>query len=217
MTRLSHGGDTIPKQTFLNLEEDKQKRIIDAAIDEFALHSFEHANLSNIVRASGIPRGSFYQYFEDKFDIYHYIFELVKDRKMAYLQDLLANPEDKPFLDLFRDLFISGSRFAMDNPKMVKVFSHVLSAKDEIYDRIVKDSLGIAMDYYTRYIKSDQEKGRIRKDIDPEVFAKLVIDMTMNISIDEIKPGSADVNYQDMQERITQILKIIEHGVVEGE
>ena len=40
--------------------------IIDAAINEFSLRSYDEAKISNIIRDSKIPRGSLYQYFIDK-------------------------------------------------------------------------------------------------------------------------------------------------------
>lgn len=82
-----------------------------------------------------------------------------------------------------------------------------------MYNKIIKDSIVIATTYYINYIKNDQEKGRIRKDISPEVFAKLVIDLTMNISIENIKNN----DYDNILERVNQIINIIEHGVTNGE
>lgn len=207
----------MPKQTFFNLDNEKRERIIDAAIDEFSTTSYDHANLQNIVRQSKIPRGSLYQYFDDKFDLYSYIFEIVKERKMTYLSELLENREDKPFLKLFEQLFVSGTKFALDNPRLVQVFSRLIADKGEVYERIMKDSLKLAKDYYVGYIEADQKKGRIRQDIDADVFAQLVIDLTLNVSIDEIQSEVSKIDFDHMYERITQIIQIIEHGVMTGE
>lgn len=73
------------------------------------------------------------------------------------------------------------------------------------------------MDYYINYIKHDQEKGRIRKDINPRVFAKLVIDLTMNISLDNIEENNETLGYDNILERVTEIIYIIEYGVINGE
>lgn len=217
MTGLSYGGDTIPTQTFYNLDKAKRRRIIDAAVAEFSKNGYSNARLSNIIRASDIPRGSLYQYFEDKFDVFKYIFEIIKDKKMEYLKDLLSNPEDKPFLQLFKELFISGTRFALENPKLVKVFTKLISEKGDAYNKIMQDSLQIAREHYVNYIKTDQENGRLRKDIDPGVFADMVIDLTVNISIDEIVEHVENINFEKIYERVTQIINIIEHGVKLGE
>ncbi|SEA22232.1 regulatory protein, tetR family [Thalassobacillus cyri] len=80
----------MPKQTFFNLPEEKKQILIQSAEKEFSRVPLFQASISNIVKAAGIPRGSFYQYFEGKEDIYFYLLdELAKVRKdkfIAFLQ-----------------------------------------------------------------------------------------------------------------------------------
>ncbi|WP_208560966.1 TetR/AcrR family transcriptional regulator [Marinilactibacillus kalidii] len=63
----------MPTQTFFNLPESKRQRLIAGAMKEFTAKSLNEASISNIVKNSGISRGSFYQYFEDKKDLYFYL------------------------------------------------------------------------------------------------------------------------------------------------
>lgn len=65
----------MPKQTFFNLPESKRQTLIDAAKREFSRAPIYEASISNIVKSAGIPRGSFYQYFEDKEDAFIYLLE----------------------------------------------------------------------------------------------------------------------------------------------
>lgn len=60
----------MPKQTFYKLPQEKQERILAAAKREFTQVRYSDASINQIVREAGIPRGSFYQYFEDKKDIF---------------------------------------------------------------------------------------------------------------------------------------------------
>ena len=65
----------MPTATFLNLPKEKQIKILNAAKHEFGKNSVEEASVKNIVTEAEIPRGSFYAYFHDKEDLYHYILE----------------------------------------------------------------------------------------------------------------------------------------------
>lgn len=65
----------MPKETFFNLEEHKKTSIIAAAKLEFTENELHKARVSNIIKQAGIPRGSFYQYFEDIDDLYYYIID----------------------------------------------------------------------------------------------------------------------------------------------
>lgn len=69
----------MPKETFYNLDEAKRKNIIDAATKEFTDNELHKARVSNIIKEAKIPRGSFYQYFEDIDDLYYYVIDSTFD------------------------------------------------------------------------------------------------------------------------------------------
>lgn len=63
----------MPTSTFFNLPAAKQERLLDAAAAEFGQKSFGQASINRIIQAAGIPRGSFYQYFADKADLFRFV------------------------------------------------------------------------------------------------------------------------------------------------
>ena len=65
----------MPKKTFYNLPEEKRNKIIEAAKEEFSRVPIHEASIKNIVENSGIARGSFYQYFDSKEDLFDVVFE----------------------------------------------------------------------------------------------------------------------------------------------
>ncbi|TYS18546.1 TetR/AcrR family transcriptional regulator [Rossellomorea vietnamensis] len=85
----------MPKLTFFNLPENKRKVLIDAAENEFARVPLHEASIANIVKSAGIPRGSFYQYFENKDDLYFYLLdEKLKEGKEHFLTMLEVHNGD---------------------------------------------------------------------------------------------------------------------------
>lgn len=68
----------MPKQTFFNLPKDKRDRIIQSAMIVFSSNSFNEASISEIIEGADISRGSFYQYFDDKLDLYMFLIGLFK-------------------------------------------------------------------------------------------------------------------------------------------
>lgn len=78
------------KQTFLNLSEEKRIKIFNSLKKEFSRVALKDALVSNIVKDAEIPRGSFYQYFEDIDDAYYYVInEYSKEIKKYLLEDLV--------------------------------------------------------------------------------------------------------------------------------
>ncbi|MDN3017197.1 TetR family transcriptional regulator [Paenibacillus sp. BSR1-1] len=63
----------MPKPTFFNLSTEKQRSLIDAAKKEFSRVPLYEASISNIIKDAGIPRGSFYQYFDGLEDIFYFL------------------------------------------------------------------------------------------------------------------------------------------------
>lgn len=77
----------MPKQTFFNLPREKQEKLMDAAKKEFSRVPLHEASISNIVKNAKIPRGSFYQYFENKEDAF---FFLLKEHNKVGHKQLLS-------------------------------------------------------------------------------------------------------------------------------
>ncbi|MBN2504859.1 MAG: TetR/AcrR family transcriptional regulator [Bacilli bacterium] len=71
----------MPTDTYFNLPEEKRERILAAAKAEFSEAGIEKASINKIVKAAGIPRGSFYMYFLDRFDL---VSLLVDDFRQAF-------------------------------------------------------------------------------------------------------------------------------------
>ncbi|MGG3471004.1 TetR/AcrR family transcriptional regulator [Neobacillus pocheonensis] len=77
----------MPKQTFFNLTKEKQGSLINAAKKEFSRVPLHEASISNIIKDAGIPRGSFYQYFEDLEDLF---FFLLHDHSQRNYERMIA-------------------------------------------------------------------------------------------------------------------------------
>ncbi|MGS0972825.1 MAG: TetR/AcrR family transcriptional regulator [Candidatus Izemoplasmataceae bacterium] len=207
----------MPTSTFNNLNKAKQKRIFQAALDEFARADYEHAKLSHIIKQANIPRGSFYQYFEDKYDLYSYLINQIGQDKLSYMSDTLKNPNNVTFLQWFKEIYKVGIRFALDNPKYVQISAHLLTKKGEIYNKVMKGNIDIALDMYQSMIKKDQELGIIKKEINARLLAKLVLDMTLNVSTESLSSTDGTFNLEEMNKQIDQIISIFEKGITKGE
>lgn len=82
-------------ETFLRLPEEKRRRFLDAAWEEFTSARFSDVSINQIVRRARIPRGSFYQYFAGKDDLFAFLLEEVRNHvKGEYRQVLKDNGGD---------------------------------------------------------------------------------------------------------------------------
>nr|WP_239544237.1 TetR/AcrR family transcriptional regulator [Virgibacillus halotolerans] len=94
----------VPKQTFFNLPLEKQNNLIQGAKKEFSSKPLNKASISNIIKNAGIPRGSFYQYFDDKEDAFYFLLEKqMKVDSEAFISMLKKNDGD--LFDTFTETF----------------------------------------------------------------------------------------------------------------
>ena len=101
----------MPKQTFFNLPEEKRDLIVDLAIEEFSGHDYDLASVSRIVSKANIAKGSFYQYFEDKQDLYFYLLDLASHEKTALLRSQQPPDMKMGLYQTIRWLFSINLRF----------------------------------------------------------------------------------------------------------
>ncbi len=115
----------MPKSTFYNLNEEKREKIKRALKNEFTKHTFEKASISNMIEEANIPRGSFYQYFEDKEDALKYIIEDFLNDEKKKIKELLIQNEGDIFLTTI-DLY---SYFVDKNyhEEEVKLFQNIMN------------------------------------------------------------------------------------------
>ncbi|HKL13388.1 MAG TPA: TetR/AcrR family transcriptional regulator, partial [Halanaerobiales bacterium] len=94
----------MPTNTFFNLTEKKKNRVINAAIDEFSEKGYTKASITNIVNKAEIAKGSYYQYFEDKTDLYRYVLKKAIQKKLKYVKKELKDYNGNDFFKYWRKL-----------------------------------------------------------------------------------------------------------------
>jgi TetR/AcrR family transcriptional regulator len=60
---------------FFNLDSEKQDRIINAAIKEFAQKGYDNASTNEIVKEAGISKGLLFHYFKNKKQLFFFLFD----------------------------------------------------------------------------------------------------------------------------------------------
>ena len=86
----------MPTSTFFRLPEEKRKRLTEAAWDEFTKVGFSAASINKIIQEAHIPRGSFYQYFADKEELFRYLLGDMRTYFMGVLRDILEQTGGGP-------------------------------------------------------------------------------------------------------------------------
>lgn len=103
------GVQSVPKSTFFNLTKEKQEVLMNAAKKEFSRVPLYEASISNMIKDAGIPRGSFYQYFDDKEDVFFFLLDEHSKRNYeVFISIIKMNNGDlfESFVDWFKCILI---------------------------------------------------------------------------------------------------------------
>ncbi len=211
----------MPKPTFFNLPEDKRNLILELAIDEFAGQDYDKASISNIVARAGIAKGSFYQYFEDKRDLYLYLVDLAGAEKKRFLAQ---HPPPDPAMGLFdylRWLVRVGTSFEFAQPKMAQVAYRAVFGDrpfgDEALDRLRRS----ALDYYRSLLEMGVAQGCVDPQIDMDTAVFIISTLftefgrhlveRLQLSADDL--GTGKLKYEDLEGFERDLISFLERGL----
>ena len=120
----------MPTNQFLNLEAEKQNRIIQAAITEFAQNTYVNASTNRIVKACGISKGSLFKYFTDKEDLYFFLLDTVLWEMLRDIESDVENLSTELFQRII-DYSALEISWYIKNPDKGRLIMSAVTEKDE--------------------------------------------------------------------------------------
>lgn len=167
----------VPKNTFFNLPGLKQNTVFDAAVREFSVHMFSEASINRIVKAAQIPRGSFYQYFDGKEDLFSYLIARIFTEIEQMMQTRGRERQDTDALSLFMERVYTTAELNKKKPEYVQIT--LLQYRDKThFVRQFFEISDVQRQYVLKLFERDKQRGIIREDVD----SSLVIDMVYTLS-----------------------------------
>ena len=149
-------------------------------MEEFSEHTFNEASVNTIVKNSGISKGSLYQYFEDKLDIYLYILEIAGNKKLQYLEACSACFEADDFFEMLTEIMIRGCEFDLNNPRHSQLLHKALTGP--LVDESMRHMVESNRRYVKQLLKTGIEKHQVREDIDVDMMVYFINSMIMNFA-----------------------------------
>ncbi len=200
----------MPKATFENLPSDKQRHIKDTALEIFNEKGYARVTVRDIVHRAKISRGSFYQYFEGKGDLFRTIVADAQRIKLAYLRPTLAKLEGRPFLEALVEVFEDALSYLRDYPEHATL-GHLLyhSSEVELLPLVKElDAQGILTPLH--YLRRDKEAGRLREAVDIETAARIIYNLLGRELMQGVVEGRSD---DELRKLATTYVDILSYGL----
>lgn len=166
---------------FLNLPEDKRKRIVDAALKSFGANGYKKTSVSDIAKAAGISKGMVFHYFGTKKDLYLYLIRMCTD--------IITNEINKGFDSTATDFF---ERIKQSSDIKVSVMKRhtdipffLISVYFESNPEVKSDItsfLSIGNNYRNKIAFDGMDTSKFKDGIDPKLVMKMLIWMAEGYS-----------------------------------
>ena len=163
----------MPKNTFSIISDEKRGRIYDAAVHEFAREGYEKASIKNIAARAEISKGSLYDYFENKEDLYLAVCTYGITLSRQNIDEIIDDSLD--FFEQIRLIFHRGLSFVVENPEYTQLYVNLSSCGMERFaDQLTTKVEKTTADFYKSALRRGVDGGYIRKDVDLNTAAFVI-------------------------------------------
>ena len=209
----------MPKQTFFNLPPEKRETIMNAAIEEFADYGLENASTNRIVKNSGIAKGSYYQYFEDKQDVFMHMLDLIEKEEIEFFKVQHPPDQNMDVFHYYRWMVKKGMEFGLAHPRAIQAAWRVLLGEGFYYGKNLASYRQKTTQALTMMINQAMERGEVDPSVDVELAVMIMETWSNAITTYVLNEGMKQkdvlkwMRSPKTQETIDKLLYVMEYGL----
>lgn len=196
------------KDIFKRLPQEKQDRVLQAFLEEFAHNDYENASITSVVKELGIAKGSVYQYFGSKMELYRTLRDIAMEEKAGY-EGGLVKDDFWDYWDYFNEVFTKRVRFEVERPLHADLlYRGSQDRSNEAVEKLVRGDFKQELAIFTEAIRVEQEEEMITKDMEPGFIALSITNHCAALrGYLENESGSTESVFEDAEEQITSYIE----------
>ena len=207
----------MPKQTFLNLPEEKRKAFIEIALDEFANHDYNSASVSKIVGKAGIAKGSLYQYFNDKQDLFTYLLDFANQEMLNVIQHTPPPDPNADFFETLRWQMSVSVQASLKYPAHSKLARRAYTSPLPFRDTILEKAKKVREQHFQELVARTQASGHLDPDLDPALVSFIVQGLMSDLGLflqSKFGKRKGDwVALPEVSEVFDQVIEVLKSGL----
>jgi len=155
----------VPKDTLEKIKPAKREKLLREAAKLFAERGYNQTDMAELASRAGVAKGSLYNYFESKEELYLYVARdgLRRSRQAVY-------GELDPEWDVYRQLghiFARGAAFARSHPEYLILYLNISSAGMEPFaEQLSLEVEKFTADHLKAVLARDMGRGLVRPDLE---------------------------------------------------
>jgi TetR/AcrR family transcriptional regulator, fatty acid metabolism regulator protein len=143
-------------------QEDRRRRIVEAAVKVFARKGYHTARVGDIAEEAGVAHGLLYHYFDSK----EALLEAVFRETWTQIVDAVREIEESgaPAVEQLRRVAAIYLRAWARDPDLVRVLVREVARSEQVQRRV--DEIAEVFRGITRIVEHGQAEGEFRTDVD---------------------------------------------------
>lgn len=193
-----------------DIQKGKRQLIIEAAERVFSTKGFYQAKVEEIASEAGVGKGTVYEYFSSKEEVFKEMVIHVSKEHMKLVSKrrgsmLMA-------VEKIQDIVRQHLVFMIEHRNMARILlQDHLTLSDDLH-KWLKASRDDKLKSLENIVIEGINNGEFRKDINPKVTAHLIFGATASLSGDIIKEGEA----MSVDDLTNKTIDIMLHGIMEN-
>ena len=179
--------------------ERRREELLAAATRIFAKKGYRAASVSDVIKAAGVARGTFYLYFRSKQDILFAVIDHLREQQKTFINQLSqqeAQQTDADPRELARRGFVSWLRFYDQRRDALRILLREANLIDAALEHKRAEVRAGVVEYLSRRIRRLQGEGVYQEKLSPEVVSHFLIGMVDEIALSYLQKGrKADLEW----------------------
>ncbi len=181
----------MPHPTWDNLDADRRDRVLHAAMAEFGRHGYSGGSLNVIAREAGVAKGSLFQYFDDKSDLFAHVAEQASLRVYDAMLPALREPAPgQSFVEHFAELVDIWIGYMAEHPLERGVTAATTMELDPQVRRAIREPVHRLYAKGLRpLLQAAVDAGEFRADADLDALLSLLVLVLPHLALAPFEPG----------------------------
>jgi AcrR family transcriptional regulator len=181
----------VPTVTWERLPAPRREAVLAAAEAEFAARGFSGGSLNVIARNAGVAKGSLFQYFTDKADLYAHLSELASRRIRVHMQERIeALSTVDGFFPRLTELLLEWVQYFRTH-EVERAVTAAVNLELDAGARLAVRS--VVNRHYVEVLRPMLEQahavGDLRADADVDAFLALLLLVLPHLALAPFNPG----------------------------
>jgi AcrR family transcriptional regulator len=211
---------THARPTFSRLPPDKRDRILAAAVDEFSRFGYEKASINRMVGRLGIAKGSIFQYFGSKKNLYFHVFEHAVGLVRRSLKQVKFETQGEDFFVRLAKSLQAGIHFIQSHPRIYQIYLKMLFQEDFPFRvDLLKTIRLFSVDYLRPMIEEGMLRGELHRHLDPDLaafFLDALLDRFLQaycVAYMDSGLGLFQADQAAIEQRISECVELLQRGL----